>query len=462
MRRIVVAALILVSAGCTGRTVQSPLAVSHAALDSIAERGRNEIGLPGVSVVIMHGRTIVLARGYGVADREAGAAATPETIYAIGSLSKQFTAAAIMKLVEESRIRLEEPVSTYLPDYLPGRMPVPTIRNLLLQNSGLPEWDGLPEMQDIDTGDPTRFELPRMVGVIARQPPLYRAGDWWSYSNSNYTVLAAVIERVTGKSYDEYLASTLFEPLGLTSTGGCASARVPSGSQRAVGYQDKNSYALRPLSRIKARSNTGTGGLCSSAVDLAMWMRALVDGKAVTRGSLRAMTTAAPVRAGFTPPYGFGLSLLPLAGQEAVWHAGVTAGYTAVLAYLPGRDLIISSVANARYARLQSIVKDFVRELLRLPEPRLHDLPIDRSQAERVTGNYDDGMFKFRISTTGAQLFLDVPEFGTPKRLLHQGDGEFATARPDDIRLRFEPAIGAVQRIVWEWGELRAYGRRVP
>ena len=132
------------------------------------------------------------------------------------------------------------------------------------------------------------------------------------------------------------------------------------------------------------------------------------------------------------------------------------------MAYLPDRDLIISSVANARYARLQSIVKDFVRELLRLPEPRLHDLPIDRSQAERVTGNYDDGMFKFRISTTGAQLFLDVPEFGTPMRLLYQGDGEFATARPGDFRLRFEPAIGAVQRIVWEWGELRAYGRRVP
>jgi hypothetical protein len=140
----------------------------------------------------------------------------------------------------------------------------------------------------------------------------------------------------------------------------------------------------------------------------------------------------------------------------------VIAGYTAVLAYLPERDLIISSVANARHVRLESIVKDLVRELLGLQALSLHDLPIDSSQADRVAGNYDDRMFKFRISTTGAQLFLDIPAFGPPTRLLYQGDGEYATARPDDFRLRFEPSTGPAQRVVWEWAELRAYGHRVP
>jgi hypothetical protein len=90
----------------------------------------------------------------------------------------------------------------------------------------------------------------------------------------------------------------------------------------------------------------------------------------------------------------------------------------------------------------------------------VRDLPIAPLEAERVTGNYDDDMFKFRVFRAGAQLFLDVPQFGTPMRLLYQGSHDFATARPEDFRLRFEPDTGAVERVVWEWAELRAYGRR--
>jgi hypothetical protein len=232
-----------------------------------------------------------------------------------------------MKLVEAGRLRLDQPITKFLPSYRAVQPPVPTIRNLLLQNSGLPEWNELPEMQNVDSGDATRFELSRMIDLIARQSQLYRPGDWWSYSNSNYTVLAAVIERVSGVSYDEYLARTFFEPLG--------------------------------------------------------------------------------------------------------------------------------------HAPLDSVVKDIARQLMRLPRPALQDLPIVSQEAERVAGNYDDGMFKFRVFRAGVQLFLDVPQFGTPTRLFYQGSHDFATARPQDFRLRFEPDTGAAQRVVWEWAELRAYGRRV-
>jgi D-alanyl-D-alanine carboxypeptidase len=458
-----IACLFVVGVRCAGRGVplspESPSAPAR--VDSIVERGREEIHLPGVSLAIMRGNAIVLAKGYGFADHETGTPASARTIYGIGSLSKQFTATAIMKLVEAGRLRLDEPITTYLPSFRPAQTPVPTIRNLLLQNSGLPEWDELPEMQDIDGGDQSRFELSRMIDVIARQQPLYRPGDWWSYSNSNYTVLAAVIERVSGVSYDEYLARTFFEPLGLRSTGGCASARVARSGRRATGYQDNTSYALRPLTAIKARAYTGSGGLCSNVVDLAIWMRALVGGRPVSVNSFRKMTTAAAVRAGFTPPYGFGLSTLPLVGQRAIWHGGVLAGYTAVLAYLPDQDLVISMVANARHAWLDAVVKDIARELIGLPTPGLRDLPIAPLDADRVAGNYDDGMFKFRVFRAGAQLFLEVPQLGAPTRLFYQGSHDFATARPQDFRLRFEPDTGAVERVVWEWAELRAYGRRV-
>src|SRR4030095_4304012 len=261
--------------------------------------------------------------------------------------------------------------------------------------------------------------------------------------------------------HDDYLEEAFLNRLSLRSTGGCASSRVTSAGQRAVGYQDNRAYVPRPLTTVKARAFTGAGGLCSNVLDLATWMRALVDGQVVSADGVRQMTTAVRLRVGFTPPHGFGLSLLPLAGQRAVGHTGVMSGYTAALAYFPEHDLIITILANARRAHLDQIVKDIARQLLDLETPRLRDLPLEPRGAERIAGIYNDYMFKFRIFRNGAQLFIDVPPAGTPTRLMNQGDRQFATARPTDFRLRFEPELGQVERVVWEWTELRAYGRRI-
>ena len=402
---------------------------------------------------------------YGLADREKGTAPTEQTIYPIGSLSKQFTAAAIMKLVEEGRVRLDEPVTTYLPEYRAKQTKVLRIQHLLQQTSGIPEWDGLPELRDIDTGDPSRFTLTRMTEVLGNQLQLYQPGDWWSYSNSNYTLLAAVIERVSGMTYEQYLNKNLFVPLRLSSTGVCKPDELPPiGSQYAIGYETSGkSFKLRPLLANTARALTGSGGLCANAVDLASWMRALVDGKAVSAESFHAMTTPAAVQSGFTPPYGFGLSVVPLAGQPTVWHTGVTAGYTSVLVYFPKQDLIIAALTNSRHALLQTVVERVARAVMSLKEPKLRDLPISAERLNRVIGNYDDAMFKFRVYAESGRLYIHVPEFGSPQRLQYQGGEVFAAPGPAMVRrLWFEPATGSVERVVWEWAELRAYGRRIP
>jgi CubicO group peptidase (beta-lactamase class C family) len=312
----------------------------------------------------MRGHRLVLARGYGVADREAGAPATAHTIYAIGSLSKQFTAVAIMKLYEEGRLQLDEPVTKYLPEFRASQTTVPTIRNLLQQNSGLPAWDDLPEFQDVDKGDSGRFELFKTVDVVARQPPLYRPGEWWSYSNSNYTVLAAVVERVTGTQHDEYLVGAFFDRLGLGSTRGCASSLLASAGQRAVGYQDSRSYAHNLHSReCQARP-----------------ARAAHQGR---RAGVAGASGASPEGLADRPCGGWARD-----GQLRRWHVQVP-------------DL-----------------QEWCATLHRRPAGR------------------------------------------APTQLIYQGGREFATARPTDFRLRFEPKAGEVERVVWEWAELRAYGRR--
>jgi D-alanyl-D-alanine carboxypeptidase len=393
-------------------------------IDPLVEAGRSELKLPGVSIAIMQGRKLIFAKGYGWADRERGVASSERTVYPIGSLSKQFTAAAVMKLVEQGRVGLDHPVAKYLPEYGATQSPGLLIRHLLYHASGIPEWDGLPELEGVDTGDPAKFTLNRVIEVLGYQPQLYPPGDWWSYSNSNYALLAAVIERVSGKTYEQYLSENFFIPLKLGSTGSCQpDQELPSGD-KAVGYvAEGGSFKLRPLTANKARVYTGSGGICSNALDLVAWMRALVDGRAVSASSFQQMTTPAAVRAGFTPPHGFGLSLVPLVGQPAVWHIGVLAGYTSVLAYLPKQDLIIATLANSRHAPLQTLVKKVARAVMNLPSPVLRDIPISAKEADRSVGNYDDGMFKFRIFWENEKLYIDVPELGPPQRLRYQARG---------------------------------------
>src|SRR6266545_2720917 len=260
---------------CSSRTAPGQPVAGAAltgAIDSVVEASRSDLALPGVSMAILRGQTLLLAKGYGLADRESGRPSSGRAIYPIGSLSKQITAAAVMKLVEQGRIDLDEPLATYLPQYRPQSGQMPSIRQLLLQTSGIPAWDDLPEFQDIDSGPADRFTRARMLDVLARAPALYRPGDWWSYSNSNYFLLAAVIEGVTAMPHDRYLEETFFAPLGLGSTGGCASEWIARAAERAVGYGlADRAYVLRPLTNIKANAFVGAGGLCSNATDLAQW-----------------------------------------------------------------------------------------------------------------------------------------------------------------------------------------------
>ena len=202
-------------------------------IDSVVEAARNELALPAVSIAIMRSHALLVAKGYGLADRELGVPPSERTIYPIGSLSKQITAAAVMKLVQQGQIRLDEPLATYVPEYRPTSGQMPSIRQLLLQTSGIPTWDDLPDLQDIDSGNADRFTRARMIDVLAKAPALYPAGKWWSYSNSNYFLLAAAIEHVTGVTHDRYLAKTFLNrsasdrPVGARRSGSWAPPNAP-------------------------------------------------------------------------------------------------------------------------------------------------------------------------------------------------------------------------------------------
>lgn len=429
------------------------------AIDAIAEEARTRQSIPGLSIVVTRGGQVIHAKGYGTADRESGTPATPETVYQIGSISKQFTAAGILRLAERGALSLDDRVTDRLPE-LPGTWSEVRLRHLLHQTSGVPDFLFLPEFGEHSSEvDRPASELRAM---IARQPLQFAPGERWSYSNSNYTLLAAVIERVSGMPYEKFLEQEIFKPLGLTSFHHCSPH--PSAPHHARGYGLRNGTVLvaPPENMNWAR---GDGGLCADAKDLARWMRALATGRAVSPGSFQSMTTSSPTRDGTVPAYGFGFSLVDLDGPEGrhrkIAHHGLMTGFAGMLSFYPEEDLVIAVLTNRGGLWADPIEKAIAREVLGLPQPRFHAEPLANGEASRYAGTYDFGAFQVRIVERDGRLSTEAPPPVPTAPLLYQGDGRFAAETdPDAIQLAFTVEGDRAERLVLSMAGMHWYGRR--
>lgn len=423
-----------------------------AAVASIAQEARVRGSIPGLSVVISRGERVLLAEGYGTADLESGAPATAETIYQIGSISKQLTAAAILRLAERGKLSLDDRVTDLLPDLRPDWREV-RVRHLLHQTSGIPEFLFLPEFgeQSSDVDRPAA----ELRALFTRLPLQFVPGERWSYSNSNYTLLAAIIERIEGMPYERYLEQEFFRPLGLSSLHHCSPS--PSGPRDARGYglRDGKVVPTPPENMNWAR---GDGGLCGNARDLARWAQALATGHAVDPRSYRRMTTSEPVVDGTIPDYGFALSLVGLDGRRKVAHHGAMTGFMGMLAHYPDDDLVIAVLTNRGGLSADAIEKAIARRVLGLPEPDLRGLPLSAGESQRYVGSYDLGAFPVRIVEREGRLWIEAPPPAPTAPLLYRGGERFLSeTEPDSVELLFEPRSG---RLILSMAGMHWYGRR--
>lgn len=430
------------------------------AIDAIAEEARSRQSIPGLSIVVTQGGEVIHSKGYGTADRESGTPATPETVYQIGSISKQFTAAGILRLAERGALSLDDRVTDRLPE-LPGAWSEVRLRHLLHQTSGVPEFLFLPEFGE-HSSDVDR-PASELRALIARQPLQFAPSERWSYSNSNYTLLAAVIERVSGMPYERFLEQEIFKPLGLTSFHHCSPR--PSAPHHARGYGLRNGSVLAapPENMNWAR---GDGGLCANAKDLARWARALATGHAVSPRSFQSMTTSAPTDDGTVPDYGFGLSLVGLDGPEGhrkIAHHGAMSGYTGMLSFYPEEDLVIAVLANRGGLWADAIEKAIARQVLGLPPPRVRTESIADEESSRYEGTYDVGAFQVRIVERDGRLWIETPPPAPTSPLLYQGKERFvAESDPDAIQLAFTFEGGRAEKMVLSMAGMHWYGRRKP
>ncbi len=299
---------------------------TSARVDSVVEAQRKAQKIPGVSVAVCRDGKIVKASGYGLANVEWGVPVTPETIFQTGSVGKQFTATAVMMLVEEGKLRLDDKIAKFIPE-APVTWNDVTVRGLLTHTSGIADYGG--EEDTMAKGvinfrkDYTEEEL---VQAFAKMPKDFPAGEKWSYSNTGYVLLGVILHRVTGEFYGDFLQERIFGPLGMTSTRIISEAdivRQRSGGYRLVKGEWKNQEWVAPT-----LNTTADGALYTNVLDLAKWDAALYTSKLIKRSSLDAMWTPVILTSGKTYPYGFGWDLASKDGHRAASHDGAWQGFT--------------------------------------------------------------------------------------------------------------------------------------
>jgi len=302
-----------------------------------------EEGLPGAAALVGRGETVLFAQGYGLATVSPPEPVESQTVFRIGSLTKQFTAAAILKLAEEGKLKLEDTLSTWLPDF-PGGNRI-TVHRLLNHTSGIHSYT---EEADFLKAVRSPIEPQLLLEKIATYPPDFRPGAAWKYSNSGYFILGYLVERLSGKSYGSYLEDTFFKPLNMSQTGVYVNQKAPEGE--AKGYVVAGEE-VRPASNWDMSWTGGAGALYSTVNDLHRWNVALHEGKVLKEASYRKMIS--PYRFGDGKPategegYGYGLMVGRFRGETIYSHTGGLEGFMSYLGYLPDRKATVVVLANA-------------------------------------------------------------------------------------------------------------------
>jgi CubicO group peptidase (beta-lactamase class C family) len=304
-------------AGCGGSSVppQSPASLANA-VDGVVNAALQQQSIPAIAVALAKNGTILYAQAYGFSNLVTHQASQTNTIFEIGSITKQFTAALIMKLQEQGKLQVDDSINLYLPEY--GFPPAITLRMLLTHTSGLWDFTTLPQYQGWAVNGVSEATV---LTAVSQAPLEFKPGTSYSYSNSNFFALGAVIEKVTGVSYEANLQQYIFQPLGLTNT----YYSLPPAAQSAIGYINSGVRAIV----VDRSAPFAAGALSSNVFDLVAWDNVLINGKVVSPASFKAMTTSN----GFTIPgggsYGFGLGLDTFNNRNIIVHDGAINGFTA-------------------------------------------------------------------------------------------------------------------------------------
>jgi len=416
MRRVGVLCLVIVTSFFPSLRAQTLPALTSdqiSAIDHFVATDMKNRQIPGIAVGIYSRGQILLAKGYGMSDVELSVPVKPETVFQSGSVGKQFVSAAIMMLVEEGKINLDESITKYFPNAPESWKPI-LVKNLLSHTSGLAEYESADR---IGPQGPFYLRLDftedQLVEKVEALPIDFKVGERWDYRNTNYLLLGIIIHKVTGKFYADFLQERIFKPLGMTSTRLISEADIIP--NRASGYELHHGELKNQEWVSPTFDSTADGALYFNVLDIAKWDGALYGTTLLKQSSLDRMWTVYPLNDGKpnSANYGFGWRMEPMNGHRTTEHGGAWQGFTCYILRYPDDNLsvaVLTNLASGGPRMVARVVAGLINPAL-MP-PKLVAIPDDQPALA-------DSLKKFLAQLVGgedvhAQLSSEMAAVLTP------------------------------------------------
>jgi CubicO group peptidase (beta-lactamase class C family) len=438
--RIILPALVLAAAPAAAQQAL------HARVDSVFARF-DKPDSPGCAVGIYRDGEIEYAHGYGMANLELGVPITPQTVFDIGSTSKQFTAASIVLLAQQGRLSLDDDVRKHIPE-LPDFGETITIRHLLHHTSGLRDYIGLMVMAGHDIDDVTTAQT--ALDILARQKALnFKPGDEHLYSNSGYFLASLIVERASGMPMRRFAQENLFAPLGMEHTlfRDDHTELVP---HRATAYapRERGGYRMD----VSNWEQLGDGAVFTTVEDLLLWDRNFYDPRVGGASMLTTMQTPGTLNGGAPLTYALGLGVTDWRGLRMVSHSGAWGGYRAELMRLPTERFSVATLCNLATTNPSGLARQvaeiYLADKLAAPAVRPGAAPasaaapavtVDAAALRRFAGTYRDSVGDLRVfREEDGKLVMDA--YGDPYEMRPVSATEFQMAGGPRWNFRFETA----------------------
>ncbi len=404
-------------------------------IDSLATAFIASGGSPSVAIGVVRGTDTITLSAWGKADLEHDVNATAATVYRTGSVTKQFTAAAVMQLVEQGKVRLDDSIGTHLAG-LPAAWRGVPIRQLLNHTSGIPSYTSAGEAWRSRWG----VEMPpeSLVAMTANDTMWFAPGSSYRYDNTGYVLLGMLIEKIAGRPWGTDMEERFFKPLGLTQTYNCMAEPVIP--HRARGYE-KSGTGWINTAYLAMSQPYAAGAICSTVGDMARWNRALHTGRVVSAESYRMMTTPEGAAAKSESQYGYGLSREKMGALDVIEHGGGIHGFISANAWVPSAELSLTVLTNAGSARADELMRQVGRAVMGMPlvQPPVV-VPLPAADRSRYVGVYSlplpPGPRDFTVAESADGITGQLEGQG-PIPLLHYGDHTFGASFDPSVRLIF-------------------------